>query len=88
MTTRKCRHYREGASSAAGFCLAKWGRLQGVTRTAPSQKRARALLPGNELVMTKELIANMLGVRREGLTAVGLIRYARGTNNDYITLRH
>jgi len=42
-------------------------------------------LPGNELKMTQELIANMLGVRREGVTeaagqlqADGLIRYARG----------
>ena len=42
-------------------------------------------LPGNELVMTQELIANMLGVRREGVTegalklqAAGLIKYARG----------
>ena len=42
-------------------------------------------LPGNHLVMTQELIANMLGVRREGVTAAalkvqkaGLISYARG----------
>lgn len=42
-------------------------------------------LQGNELVMTQELIANMLGVRREGVTEgalklqkAGLISYTRG----------
>ena len=42
-------------------------------------------LPSNELVMTQELIANMLGVRREGVTEAagrlqkaGLIHYRRG----------
>jgi CRP-like cAMP-binding protein len=42
-------------------------------------------LSSNELVMTQELIANMLGVRREGVTEgatklqqLGLIRYVRG----------
>ena len=42
-------------------------------------------LSGNELTMTQELIANMLGVRREGVTEAamnlqkaGLIRYSRG----------
>jgi CRP-like cAMP-binding protein len=42
-------------------------------------------LEGNHLVMTQELIANMLGVRREGVTEgavklqhAGLIQYARG----------
>ena len=42
-------------------------------------------LPDNDLVMTQELIANMLGVRREGVTeaagklqADGLISYSRG----------
>ena len=43
-------------------------------------------LPANELKMTQELIANMLGVRRQGVTEAagaleekGLIRYSRGT---------
>jgi CRP-like cAMP-binding protein len=42
-------------------------------------------LPGNTLVMTQELIANMLGVRREGVTEaagklsrLGIIDYHRG----------
>jgi len=42
-------------------------------------------LPSHELSMTQELIANMLGVRREGVTeaagklqAAGLIHYSRG----------
>jgi CRP-like cAMP-binding protein len=54
-------------------------------------------LHGLELVMTQELIANMLGVRREGVTesalklqADGLIRYARGhiTVVDRVGLEH
>ena len=42
-------------------------------------------LPSNQLQMTQELIANMLGVRRQGVTEsagklekLGLIRYSRG----------
>src|SRR5205814_10546260 len=42
-------------------------------------------LPSNELTMTQELIANMLGVRREGVTQAagklqeaGMIHYSRG----------
>ena len=42
-------------------------------------------LPTNDLTMTQELIANMLGVRREGVTEAaghlqeaGMIRYSRG----------
>ena len=42
-------------------------------------------IPGNHLVMTQELIANMLGVRREGVTdaagklqKMGVIEYIRG----------
>ena len=42
-------------------------------------------LPGNQLTMTQELIANMLGVRREGVTEaagklqrLGVINYSRG----------
>jgi CRP-like cAMP-binding protein len=42
-------------------------------------------LPTNELTMTQELIANMLGVRREGVTEAagklrdaGIIDYSRG----------
>jgi CRP-like cAMP-binding protein len=41
--------------------------------------------PSDELVMTQELVANLLGVRREGVTAAalklqqaGVIRYSRG----------
>jgi CRP-like cAMP-binding protein len=42
-------------------------------------------LPSRELVMTQELVANMLGVRREGITeaagklqVAGVVRYRRG----------
>jgi DNA-binding Lrp family transcriptional regulator len=42
-------------------------------------------LTGNRLIMTQELIANMLGVRREGVTEaagklqdLGVIKYYRG----------
>ena len=54
-------------------------------------------LRGNELVMTQELIANMLGVRREGVTEaaqrlqkLGLIHYVRGriTVLDRVGLEH
>ncbi len=45
-------------------------------------------LPGNKLIMTHDLIANMLGVRREGVTVAagylqdnGYITYSRGTIN-------
>jgi CRP-like cAMP-binding protein len=45
----------------------------------------RNRLPSNEVLMTQEFIAHMLGVRREGVTAAahrlqksGLIRYRRG----------
>lgn len=45
-------------------------------------------LQGSELVMTQELISNMLGVRREGVTEAalklqhaGVIRYSRGRIN-------
>ena len=45
-------------------------------------------LPSNELTMTQELISNMLGVRREGVTeaagklqSAGLIHYSRGRIN-------
>jgi hypothetical protein len=48
-------------------------------------------LQSNELVMTQELIANMLGVRREGITEAaghlsdaGLIRYHRDTLRSWI----
>ena len=43
-------------------------------------------LPADKLIMTQDLIANMLGVRREGvsvaasnLQAAGIIEYSRGT---------
>lgn len=45
-------------------------------------------LPGNEFAMTQDLIANMLGVRREGITEAagklqgqGVIKYCRGHIN-------
>ena len=47
-------------------------------------------LRGDELVMTQELIANMLGVRREGVTegalklqAASLIKFSRGRRSHY-----
>ena len=68
------------------------GVVLGVDLVTP-RNRPLALdrLPSNKLTMTQELIANMLGVRREAVTeaagklqAEGLIRYRRGhiTVND------
>ena len=54
-------------------------------------------MTSNELVMTQELIANMMGVRREGVTGAalkvqksGLIKYVRGhiTILDKLGLAH
>lgn len=54
-------------------------------RLCRSLLMSRDLLDSDEVVMTQELIAGMLGVRREGVTVAagrlqeqGLIRYARG----------
>ena len=54
-------------------------------RLAAIEAAERLRLQGSDLVMTQELIANMLGVRREGVTnaamnlqRAGLITYARG----------
>lgn len=92
---------RELARSAAlrrclnrylSVCLAEFAASVGCQRFHPLAPRlARWLLmcldrlESRELVMTQELIAHMLGVRREGVTesalklqADGLIRYARG----------
>jgi hypothetical protein len=59
---------------------AGWARVVAISVTSPWSR-----LQGTELVMTQELIANMLGVRREGVTEgalklqkAGLIRYVRG----------
>lgn len=56
-----------------------------TTAGANAAPAGRGSLRGNELVMTQQLIANMLGVRREGVTEsalklqkAGLIRYTRG----------
>ena len=56
-----------------------------TTAGANAAPAGRGSLRGNELVMTQQLIANMLGVRREGVTAAagtlqqqGLIDYRRG----------
>lgn len=71
---------------------ALWRRPRSATGITPGdQQLCRWLLlsldrlPGDNLVMTQELISNMLGVRREGVTAAalklqyaGVIRYARG----------
>ncbi len=49
-------------------------------------KAAQERLPDNQLIVTQELIASMLGVRREGITEAarklqrqGVITYHRGT---------
>jgi CRP-like cAMP-binding protein len=67
--------------------LCRWLLLT-IDRLAASESTARiqgAQPPPPELIITQELIANMLGVRREGITeaagrlqAAGVIRYRRG----------
>lgn len=64
--------------------LCRWLLLT-LDRLEPIASIAGAQPPLTELVITQELIANMLGVRREGITeaagrlqAAGIIRYRRG----------
>jgi CRP-like cAMP-binding protein len=51
-------------------------------------------LPGREIRMTQELISNMLGVRRQGVTEAarkleksGIIEYVRGTTRLWTAMR-
>jgi CRP-like cAMP-binding protein len=64
--------------------LCRWLLLT-LDRLVPSDSTASTQAPLTELVITQELIANMLGVRREGITeaagrlqTAGIIRYRRG----------
>jgi len=72
--------------------LTQMGQMAGCNRHhSLEQQLCRCLLscldrlPGNSLTMTQELISNMIGVRREGVTEaagklqrLGLIHYCRG----------
>jgi CRP-like cAMP-binding protein len=70
----------EWQSTLAEFC-----RRRSLPLSSKTSRKGSDRLSSNTLTMTRELIANMLGVRREGVTEaagklqeLGVIRYARG----------
>lgn len=77
--TAACNRHHVVEQQLCRWLLLTLDRLEPITGIAGAQP------PLTELVITQELIANMLGVRREGITeaagrlqAAGIIRYRRG----------